>query len=177
MRQYSNAYIIAFAVPAPAQAQSRLGGVLDWIHRLSGPQFVGPALSYAVGSERARFRASGAYRWSFASEDQIDPDGGLTQFSITPSGEIRIWRWLEGSVGIGIHRYGGDADGFWHWSIPVVAQGLFPVSDRTDVRGGLGWHYFPEFESDDFSPLMVTAPRDGGEWVFTLFGGVDWKLF
>ena len=172
------ALALAAAVPAPAHAQDRLGGVLEWIHRLSGPQFIGPAVSYARGNEAARFRLSGAYRWSFSSEDQIDPsDAGLTMFSLTPAGEFRVWNWLEAGAGVGAHRYGGDADGFWHWSIPLYAQAMVPMSDRLDARIGLGWHYFFEFGADDFAPLVVTAPRDGGEWVFTLFGGVDVKLF
>ena len=163
----SVALLLVVATPADAAAQSRLGGLLDWVHKLSGPQFIGPALSYAVGNDAARFRISGAYRWSFSSEDAIDPDDAtITQLTIHPAGEFRIWESqgrgfrLEGNAGVALHRFMGDSDGFWHWSLPVYLQSLVPVSDRLDLRIGAGGHYFFEFGDDDFLPLTVTVPRD-----------------
>ncbi|MEJ2541849.1 MAG: hypothetical protein P8188_18095, partial [Gemmatimonadota bacterium] len=81
------ALLLPLAAPSSAAAQSSVGGLLDWVHKLSGPQFIGPTLSYAVGGQGARFRISGSYRWSFSSEDAIDPDdGSITMLSIEPAG-------------------------------------------------------------------------------------------
>jgi hypothetical protein len=172
------ALLLTLSAPSAAVAQSRMGGLLDWIHKLSGPQFIGPTLSYAVGGEAARFRLSGSYRWSVWSEDAIDPaDGSITMFSVEPAGEFTLYRWLEARAGVALHRYMGDSDGFWHWSLPVYLQGLVPVSDRLDLRLGAGGHYFFEFGPDDFLPLIVEAPRDGGEFTWAFYAGVDWKLF
>ena len=170
--------LIALALataPTPAHAQDRLGGVLEWIHRLSGPQFIGPSVSYARGEE-VGFRLALAYRWSVASDAQIDPDGRLTMLSLTPTIEFGVLDQLRLGTGAAAHRYGGDVDGFWHWSVPVYAQGVFPASNSMDVLVGAGAHYFFEFEADDFSPRTVTAPRDGGELVPMLFAGLQWRL-
>ena len=175
--------LLSLAAPAGVDAQSRIGGLLDWIHKLSGPQFIGPSVSYATGGDAARFRVTGAYRWSFASDDVIDPDGTITQLTIQPTGELRIWApegnafRLEGTAGVALHRYMGDSDGFWHWSVPVYLQGLVPVSTGRDLRLGAGGHYFFEFGPDDFLPLDVEAPRDGGEFTWAFYAGLDWKLF
>ncbi|MBT8405739.1 MAG: hypothetical protein KJP18_17925 [Gemmatimonadetes bacterium] len=178
-------YVVAIAtvvallgVPTPASAQELdFGGFLEWIHRLSGPQFIGPGLSVATTGDGPRFRFSAAYRWSFASDDAIDPDGGLTQLSVRPALEIPLCDCLDLVGGVGLHRYAGDADAFWHWSVPVHLQGRIPLSPGTRLRVGAGAHYFPEFGADDFAPLTVTAPRDGGEFVLTAYVGVDWRMF
>ncbi len=162
---------------APADAQ--VSAVLDWIHRLSGPQFVGPNLSYAValGDGGVRLRGAAAYRWSVASDDAISPDGGITMFSLSPTLEVRVLDQLDLGVGAAAHHYGGDVAGFWHWSIPFYAQGVFPASADVDIRFGAGANWFFEFEGTDFQPLTVTAPRDGGELVPMIFAGVELHLF
>lgn len=172
--------VMAVALPSAVHAQ-RPGGLLDWIHKLSGPQFIGPALSYATGGEAARFRISGAYRWSFASDDVMDPDGSITMFSLQPTGEFKLFQaWsapIEAGLGLGLHRFGGDVDGFWHFSIPIYAQALVPLSDRLDLRVGLQTHYFFEFGDDDFSPIAVDVRRNRGEFVNpTPMIGIDWRF-
>jgi hypothetical protein len=168
---------LALTVLGTGPADAQVSAVLDWIHRLSGPQFVGPNISYAVGNDRVRVRGALAYRWSVASDDAISPDGGITMFSVSPTVEFRVLSQLDLGIGAAAHRYGGDVDGFWHWSIPVYAQGVFPASDRIAVRFGAGANWFFEFEGTDFQPLTVTAPRDGGELVPMIFAGVELHLF
>jgi hypothetical protein len=159
----------------PADAQ--ISAVIDWVNRLSGPQFVGPNVSYAVGNDRVRGRLALAYRWSVASDDAISPDGSITMFSVSPTVEVRVLDQLDLGLGFAHHRYGGDVDGFGHWSLPFYAQGVFPASSTVDIRFGAGANWFFEFESDDFQPLTVTAPRDGGELVPMIFAGVELHLF
>ena len=148
--------LVAFASPQPAGAQG-WGAILDWIHELSGPRMFGPALSYYSAGEGIRFRGTGAYRFSVASDDRIEPEGSVTMFSIQPTVEIPITGGpFEVAIGGALHRFGGDADeNFWHVSIPAYAQLRFDLGPRWRLRTGVGGHYWLKFDEDDFAPVRV----------------------
>ncbi len=177
-RILTRAILALASIPlASSPADAQISAVIDWINRLSGPQFVGPNLSYAAGNDRVRARGALAYRWSVASDDAIAPGGTITMFSVSPTVEFRVLEQLDLGLGVAAHHYGGDVDGFWHWSVPFYAQGVFPASDRVDIRFGGGANWFFKFKDSDFLPLTVTAPRDGGELVPMIFAGVELDLF
>ncbi|MCJ7627520.1 MAG: hypothetical protein MUO50_03930 [Longimicrobiales bacterium] len=176
------AVVVCLAGAQPLVGQDGGGGFIDWIHRLSGPSMVGPAVSYySTLSERGvRFRITGAYRVAVASDDQIEPDGsGINMFSIQPAIEFPIVGPLEVNAGVALHRFAGDFDdAFWHWSVPIYPQIRIPLGEdsRLSVRLGLGVHYFPKFDADDFVPLTVTVKRNRGEWSKAFFAGLDLKV-
>ena len=60
---------------------------------------------------------------------------------------------------------------FWHVSVPLYAQWRFPIgSSNWDLVAMGGFHYFFEFDDDDFAPLTVDVSTDGGE--FTEWFGI-----
>ena len=171
---------LSFAAPQHVGAQG-IGAILDWIHELSGPQLVGPAFSYysrELGPEEAfHWRVTAAYHSSFDSDNAIDPDGSkITKLSIQPTLEIPITGPLEIEIGAALHRFGGDADGFWHWSFPAYGQVRVPIFGETSLRMGLGGHYWLKFAEEDFAPLVVDVNRNGGEFTFGGFLGFDVRL-
>ena len=162
-------------VPRAADAQPRGGGILDFIAKLSGPRMIGPAVSIASAGDAVRFRGTLAYRVSFDSDERIDPDGAdITMWSLQPTAEVPLFDSpLEAVGGIALHRFGGDADAFNHVSFPLYLQGRFPLSAVFEVRAGAGLHYFLEFDTGDFAPLVVDVNRTGGEAVFAAYVGID----
>jgi hypothetical protein len=160
-----------------AEAQDRgLGGILDWINRLSGPRMIGPAATGWVSlGEVPRLRLSVAKRWSRTTDPKISPAGSrLSMWSIQPAMDFKVKGplWLGG--GVAIHRFGGDSDAFTHVSIPLYAQARVPFGDSR-VRAVLsaGTHYFPKFDTGDFSPLTVTVERASGEFTFWWGAGIE----
>lgn len=179
--------LFSFAAPQHVAAQD-FGAILDWIHKLSGPEFAGPAISYTFspeslfeetweGVERPYFRISAALRRSSDSSPAVMPAGNkITMFSIQPTLAIPITGPLEIEVGIGLHRFGGDVDGFWAWSFPAYGQVRVPVRGRVSLRMGLGGHYWLKFAEEDFAPLVVDVERDTKEFAVGGFLGVDIRI-
>ncbi|NIS66486.1 MAG: hypothetical protein GTO05_15265 [Gemmatimonadales bacterium] len=180
-----SAMLVAFLTAAGAvsgEAQSAgLGGLLDWIHRLSGPQFAGAgvtAFGTLKGESHVRARLSVVHRRSFdEAEEVVQPDVMITMWTVQPTIEFPLQNApLELAVGVAFHRFQGDVDPFWHYSVPVLAQvrlktgSVFP-------RFGLGIHIFPAFGPDDFSPLTVDVSRDKAELVLQFFLGIDVQLW
>ncbi|HSM59665.1 MAG TPA: hypothetical protein VK849_02660, partial [Longimicrobiales bacterium] len=169
------------ALPHQARAQEEdgVGGVIDWIIRLSGPGLVGPAISYFHQFEAGvRVRFSLAYRVSENSDDAIEPDGSsINALTLRPDLEVPIRGPLEVGAGVSVNRFGGDIDqGFWHASIPVFLQvrAPFDAAGPWRARAGLGLEYFMEFDAADFDPLTVDVSTSGGEWAPIAFIGVDY---
>lgn len=151
-----------------------LGPILDWIHKLSGPPFVGAGLtgSITVGQEpRFLLRLTGVYRTSVSESDAVDPDdANITMITLQPTVELPLETIpFDFGIGVALHRFGGDADGFWHYSVPVLVQWRPRNASRLIPRIGLALHVFPEFDATDFAPLTVDVSRDGAEAVLQSF--------
>lgn len=155
-----------------------LGAFLDWLHKLSGPRFVGAGVTgfYTVSNATGiRLRLDGVYRTSISEAGEVEPqDANITMITVQPTVEFPL-RGIPFDVGVGIafHRFGGDADGFWHYSVPILAQfrprGGGPVIPRI----GIGVHIFPKFDPEDFAPLNVDVSREDAEAVLQLFLGLE----
>lgn len=172
------AALLGLAGAQPLSAQDGDGGwgaFLDWINKLSGPRMVGPAASawFRVG-DRAHVRASIARRWSGDSSSAISPAGsGINMWSFQGTFEYEFADPLAVGGGIALHRFGGDADAFWHTSFPLYLAARFPRGSRVQVVPQIGTHYFPKFDTSDFSPLTVTVDTTGGEFVFWFGLGLE----
>ena len=183
-----------------AQNGGGFGAVMDWIQRLSGPEFRGGALSIFTpdigsrgtprdGEESSRIfrlRLNGAYHHSADSDDVIDPDGSaITMLTIQPMLEIPIWPvrpqswYFELGIGYAWHRFAGEVDPFWNESIPLKVQfvrELWNLENRLDVRIGVGGHYWMKFDDSDFAPLVVTLERNKREFTAAAFVALDWHV-
>ncbi len=177
------------------EAQGGIGPILDWINKLSGPQFGGvgaqiyfplfggpplapagapAALNIPVSHGPLRLRLTGSYRWS------LDVTGSTINMV---TGEAKLeYPFVFGKVelapvaGIALHRFSGDVNSFGHYSFPLQGQLRFPVGSSVLVRTGLGFHLFPKFETTDFAPLTVDVSRTRAEWVFGVFLGLDFEI-
>lgn len=184
MRKSVSRSVLVFAAclvaaqPLTAQDKRGPGGIIDWIHRLSGPSMLGPAASYAweLGEKRARFRFEAAYRIPVARKEKIGDDHKLNMFSLQPSLEVPVFGPAELKSGINIHRFGGKGHApVWHLSVPLYAQ-LRIALDKPDnslfLRIAAGVHYFPAFPYDAFD-RGIEVTRRKGEGSFALLGGLD----
>jgi len=158
-----------------------LGGFLDWLHKLSGPRFVGAGLTafYTVPGEAGiRLRLSGVYRTSISESGEVTPaDGNITMISVQPAVEFPVQKIpIDFGVGFALHRFGGDAQGFWHYSVPIYVQFRPRGAGRVTPLLGVGVHIFPKFDQADFAPLAVTVSRVDSEAVLQLFAGLTIRL-
>lgn len=170
--------VVGGAERLPAQD---LGAILDWLHKLSGPRFVGAGLTGSVapaGDSGIRLRLTGVYRTSISESGEVTPDdANITMLSLQPAVEFPVLGIpIDFGVGVALHRFGGDAEGFWHYSVPVYVQFRPRNTRRVAPLLGVGVHVFPRFEPSDFAPLVVTVSRQDAEAVLHLFGGVTIKL-
>jgi len=176
----SHSMFLLVACLVNVQPGAAQGAVVDWIHRLSGPSMLGPAVSYYSNlvEDGLRFRVTGAYRVPVAAYDKIDLSHSLNMASLQPGLEIPIRELFEINAGLAFHRFGGTGhDPVLHWSVPVYAQLRIPANNMF-FRFGLGGHYFPSFDEDDFVGEGETRPgvqvrTDGGEFSWALIMGID----
>ena len=183
-----------------AQNGGGFGGVMEWLSRLSGPQFGGSSVSLftpdlwrrthpggQATSRHFRLRIMGGYHGSFSSDDVIDPDGSsITMTTFQPMLEIPIWplhptTWhIEGGIGFAWHWFDGAPNAFRNESIPVHFQFVReignPLGLRLDVRAGVGAQYWMKFADSDFLPIDVTMDRNVREVNWKLFAGFDWHV-
>jgi len=162
-------------------AAQDFGGFLDWLHKLSGPRFVGVGLttSYTVPGEAGiRLRLSGVYRTSVSESGEVTPaDANITMISVQPALEFPVQKIpLDFGVGFALHRFGGDATGFWHYSVPIYVQYRPRDAGKVTPFIGAGVHIFPKFGAADFLPLNVTVSRTDSEAVLQLFAGLTIRL-
>lgn len=179
----TTALVVASAGALEAQDQERetgIGWVVDLIHRLSGPRFLGPALSgYYVlpGEAGLRLRLTGAYRWSLGETGGVPEDATVTMLTVQPALELPVQHIpIDFAVGFALHNFGGDADSFWHYSVPVQAQWRPRTPERWVPRVGVVLHAFPSFDQDAFAPLPVTVSRDDSEAVWQFIAGLDYRF-
>jgi hypothetical protein len=166
------------AAQSEAQNGGGLGAFLDWLHKLSGPRFVGAGLSgfYTLpGDAGIRLRLSGTYRTSISESGEVTPeDANITMMSLQPAVEFPVQKIpIDFGLGVALHRFAGDADGFWHYSVPIYVQFRPRGAGRVVPLLGIGVHVFPRFEPSDFAPLTVTVSRQDSEAVLQIFGGVS----
>jgi len=164
-----------------AESESGLGAFLDWLNKLSGPRFVGAGVTAYYqfpGDAEIRLRLTGVYRTSVSESGEVTPaDANLTMITVQPAVEFPVQQIpLDFGVGLALHRFGGDAEGFWHYSVPIYAQFRPRHARRVTPILGIGVHLFPKFEQSDFAPLAVTVSRQDSEAVLQLFGGLSIRL-
>ena len=173
-----------------AAQEDGMGAILDWIHKLSGPPFIGFGLTgfhelrgvQLQGEDTThrepgiRFRLTTVYRMSISETGEVMPEtANITMLTIQPTVEFPITRLpLEFGVGVALNRFGGDADAFWHLSVPVLAQ-YRPrhASSRFVPRVGVAVHVFPGFSTSDFEPLVVDVQRGAAEAVLQFFVAIE----
>lgn len=162
----------------PGIASAQMGAFIDWLHRLSGPAFVGVGVTGAYeipGAAEVRLRLSGVFRTSVSESGEVTPaTANITMLTFQPAVEFPLQEipFVFG-VGFALHRFGGDADGFWHYSVPIYAQFRPRWVRRIAPILGLGVHIFPKFGVSDFAPLDVTVSRNDSEAVLQLFAGIS----
>ena len=178
---------------------------MEWISRLSGPQFVGrPHRSFsaftpdigsrgtAPGGEESsrlfRVRVIWAGHSAAAPDDILNPAGStITMRTVQPMLEIPIWPryptswYFEAGIGYAWHKFDGDVTEFQNESIPAYVQLVRDLGDvleqRVDVRIGVGSHYWMKFDDSDFAPLVVTLERNKREFTAAAFVALDWHVF
>jgi hypothetical protein len=173
-----------FLTAEPTAAQGVIG---DFLHRLSGPPFLGAGFTAQytpLDSPWIRLRLTGAYRVAVDKEDTVTPsDASLNMVTIQPAAEFSLQDIpFEFVTGVALHRFGGDADPFWHYSFPVLVQWR-PRADSRFLprfgpfvpRVGTGVHAFPKFDEDAFDPIDVQVSRDDSEAVLYFFIGFDYQ--
>jgi hypothetical protein len=161
--------LLSLAGAQSLEAQRKgLGGILDFIGRLSGPRMVGPAATgwMALGeAEVLRVRVSAARRWSVHYEGAVLPeDESVDMWSLQPGLELKLADPFAVGAGVAVHRFSGDfADPFIHLSYPVYAQWRFPTGSPIQAVLSAGFHYWPAFDEGDFAPLETGVSTVSGE--------------
>ncbi|HZD05473.1 MAG TPA: hypothetical protein VE173_11155 [Longimicrobiales bacterium] len=190
IRSFWVSFTLLLLAASPLRAQEGIGAILDWINKLSGPRFGGVGATFYAplygegGEERSydtsiRYRLSVAMHFSYDSDDAVDPDGAsIRMLTIRNSVEFPVRHIpLDFAVGFSLHRFSGDPDTFWHWSVPLRAQYRVRLSPTASLRFGPTVDVFPKFAADDFQPLTVDVSRDRTEAVFGFLVGVDFQVF
>lgn len=159
-----------------------MGAIIEWIHKLSGPPFLGGGVApfWESGDRGHRIRLTLTYRGSRdeSSAGLSNDDAHFNMFSVQVTPEFQLGNW--GSVGAGVtaNIFGGDTDTFLQLSFPLQFQ-LRPENDDDFIpRAGVGLKLFPPFADDEFlfrGGPRVDVSRDSWETVFHLFGGVDYR--
>jgi hypothetical protein len=178
-------------IRAEAADGSDGGAFWDWIHKLSGPQYRGTALTYSCAAFKTCFKLFPFHRQSGltseppfrlratvakyrALEDrEANPSNAeLRLTSVQVAGEYGLF-WLgtvaraEVGAGAAWHRFTGDHPPFHNWSFPIYAQLRSRPFNHVVFTLGGGRRYFLDFENDDFGDLMITLERNKlhGGWI------------
>ena len=156
--------------PVLAQDEGGLGAFLDWIHKLSGPRMVGGGVTGWISPDAEshwRFRMSASMLTSSTDNDRVQPAGTtLRMLRFEPTVEYQVADVVDLGTGLSLDRYGGDADGFTHWSFPVYGQLRLPSTSRVQFVMAAGARFFPTFADDDFAPLVINAKEKEGQFWF-----------
>lgn len=174
-------------VGASTTSAQDLGAILDWINKLSGPQFwgVGASLSTPLPGHEDRdpffrYRLDGIWHMSYDEAEEVEPDDAdIRMFTLRNTVQFPVrYLPLDFAVGLSLHRFSGpDFDAFWHYSVPVQAQLRVALSETAVLRFGPSLDVFPAFDDEDFLPVVVDVSRDDAEAVIGLFLGVDFSAF
>jgi hypothetical protein len=155
---------------AAAQERSGAGAIMDFIYKLSGPQFFGFGITghFWPSDAPLQARLTAVRRSSIREEDEVVPaDADITMTTVQLGLEYLVPRVPVNFAGaVAYHRFAGDADAFWHPSFPFeVAARIPPIGRRVVIRPAIGYHIFPGFDTSDFEPLVVSVSRDETEYV------------
>ena len=170
------------------------GGFLEFIHKLSGPQFDGLMFTITCGFNcrlttpfPRELNRHVPLRWrltygamkddEYVSDPPVVDTSSLTMkvFELgleAPVAVIANRALIDLGAGVSYLRFGGDADGFSHWSFPLRAQLRVPVAIFTFRLGG-GIRFFPPFDSDAFQPATVTGLKTSVEAPLFWFAGIE----
>lgn len=162
--------LTATPLDAAAQERSGAGGIMDFIHKLSGPQFFGGGVTgyWRPSDAPLQARLTAVLRSSIREEGEVVPDdANITMTTLQLGLEYLLPRVPVNLAGaVAYHRFGGDADTFWHPSFPFEAAARIPpIGGRVVIRPAIGYHIFPGFDTADFEPLVVSVSRDETEYV------------
>lgn len=155
-------------MPSDAAGQFSLGGVMDFLERLSGPKFDGYGVTAArrLGESPVRLRATAI--WHDADEEEDGDEVEISMDSYQLAGELLLPRFpVDIGAGVAYHSFGGDVDDFTHFSIPVYAQVRIPlIARRFRITPMVGYRRFSAFDETDFAPFTFDdVSRDDAEWV------------
>jgi hypothetical protein len=180
--------IAVFVLLANASAaSSQVGALLDWINKLSGPQFVGVGASFYTpvarqddGEPYLFYRLDGMIHFSYDEAEEVEPDDASIQmFTLRNMLQFPVrYLPLDFGVGVALHRFSGtDFDAFWHVSYPIQAQVRAPLAPGVTLRFGSNVDVYPAFDGGDFLPLFVDVSRDRAEVAWGLLLGLDFDVF
>jgi hypothetical protein len=161
-----------------AEAQRRLGPILDWIYKLSGPGIMQAGLTASlpvwtspavrVNPAVARVRFSGMLGSAIDKSEEVAPPGGSI---LVATGLVMMELDLAGGVvstGMGVmaHAFFGDVDGFVKPAFIPARLMIRPFGKLRGLVVGASVYYYPKWGTDDFLPLTVEVSRDSGEWTW-----------
>jgi hypothetical protein len=182
-----------------AQTDAAGGGFWEFIHKLSGPEFISdPAKSFSVAlwfnclgkrRENPDCNPHWAVRYSYAvleatddSDEAVGDSIGLHMITNQLTVEWEpldrtlgpIQAVLGPGVGISAHRLRGRAfESFDQLSFPLFAHASLAYK-IISLRAGLGWRAFQEFDKADF--LRVVTVDDGMEFVRFEYLGLELRV-
>lgn len=112
-----------------------------------------------------------------SSDGEIEPDSAAVKvLTISPTVEYLFSRPFAAEVGVNFHRFSGDFDPFWNFSIPVRAVARPFVNHELRllraVRANIGFNLFTPFEEEAFLPVSPIA-ESGWEIVWAGSIGLD----
>lgn len=173
--------LLALSVPASAEAQ--IGPFLEWINSLTGPGMVrvGPEVTVVRFDERSRVTLGALFAVHVDDRDNADTDAADIEnfgfplvYERTLTGGARSTG-LRARLGVELHRFSGNFDSFWTWSVPVLASVHVPAGGWA-FRVGTGAQIF-HFPDDAFLPWDVGVKRDGFEAGWIVQVGVEFGDF
>jgi hypothetical protein len=169
--------LVSVAGVQRAEAQG-LGPLIDWIGKLSGPQFVqaGAFVSFRLEEgKNHRVRLAAMYGTSF---DEDVPGGiDIRIFTFQPTVEAAIaGSDFEFVFGAAYHSFSGDIPSFSHLSFPLELQWRPQISRSLFFRIAAGARVFPAFGEDDF-PNPIHVSTDQADIVPAASIGLEIDLF
>lgn len=153
--------LISLAGVQRAEAQG-LGPLIDWIGKLSGPQFsqAGAFVSFRL-EEGKNHRVRLAFMYGTSFDEDVPGGTDIRIFTVQPTVEAAIaGSAFEFVFGAAYHNFAGDIDSFDHLSFPVQLQWRPQISPSLFFRLAAGVRVFPVFEEDDFpDPIHVSTDQ------------------
>jgi hypothetical protein len=170
--------LLALLMAAGTQvAEAQVGGILDWISRLSGPGILRAGVQYAIPvTDDGTVTISPAIMAGGKVRDGDGADGSASLAMYT--GQVTVDVALLGrgkptslmiSSGVAGHRFSGSAfEDFGSFSLPafaIIRHEFSPGGHQ--VRFGTGFNFF-RFGSAAFDPIDVGVKKDEWEGAFGL---------
>ncbi len=170
--------VILGLLAAPRAEAQGIGPLIDWITKLSGPQFrqAGGSVSFRLEEEKKhRLRIAVSGGTSFDEDVASDPSITIVTTQATVEAAIKDSP-VEVVLGVALHSFSGDVDTFSQVSFPVKLQVRPKLFGKVFGRLAAGANIFPSFSDDAFAPQPVNVSTDGGEIVWSFSAGLDIDL-